>query len=93
MRYELEVKSRTFELIFYILILAFPLLFSKSGFIDNKSYQFNHLSYIVETCIIAVWLAAYYLKLRHLILKYFEILKRKDSLDRDVEDVYGIPCQ
>lgn len=93
MRYSLEIRSKTLELTSYILFLILSVFFTKNEFFYRKSFKYNMMFQILEVLTLVVWILAFFFRIRHLFLKYIEILRRRDSPDDETQDVYGTFAQ
>ena len=91
MRYGFQIQSKTYELIFTALVLLSALLFSENEvFWGKKTWRNSYLFYLTEFCVLGIWLWAFVLQLRHLFKKYEEILRRKNNVEDDSIQTYGI---
>ena len=91
MRYELQIKSKTFELTFTLLSLLMALLFSENEiFWRKKSWRNSYLFYLLELSVLATWVYSFCLQLLHVSKKYTEIIRRRDHADDESIPAYGI---
>lgn len=89
MRYSLEEKSKTLELVSFIMFLILAVFFTKNEFFYQKSFRYNFVFQLLEMLTLVLWLLAFIFRIRHLFLKYIEILRRRDSPDDENLTPYG----
>jgi hypothetical protein len=60
MRYNLQIKSKTYELGFTLAVLLMALLFSENEiFWSKKSWRNSYVFQLLELCVLGVWFYAF----------------------------------
>lgn len=91
MRYELQIKSKTFEIGFTLVVLVMALVFSENEiFWGKKSWRNSCLFYLLEISVLGLWIYSLGLQLAHVFRKYVEIIRRRDHADDESIPTYGI---